>query len=204
MCACVSAHALRCTLNTRNMHLGDAHTSLSTKYPVAPPHPHPHPPVPPPPPITLDHAVPLLAGTIPGLCISRAAVGLGEGVAPSSATDIVARVIAPGERSRAISFGGLVGGWVGRGRGRGGEGGGQGRGGERVAWPAMCWRVRDGVHACPLFVCGHGCLACLGCVQCLARCRWAACWASQLGLPSFSAWGGRRCSSLLGLQVCDG
>ena len=34
----------------------------------------------------------------------RAAVGLGEGVAPSAATDMVARVIAPEERSRAISF----------------------------------------------------------------------------------------------------
>ena len=34
----------------------------------------------------------------------RAAVGLGEGVAPSAATDMVARVIAPEERSRAIAF----------------------------------------------------------------------------------------------------
>lgn len=49
-------------------------------------------------------AVPVLAATVPGLFISRAAVGLGEGVAPSSATDIVARVIDPKERSRAISF----------------------------------------------------------------------------------------------------
>ena len=29
----------------------------------------------------------------PGLCFSRAMVGLGEGVAPSAATDMVARVI---------------------------------------------------------------------------------------------------------------
>lgn len=49
-------------------------------------------------------AVPVLAATVPGLFISRVAVGLGEGVAPSSATDIVARVIDPKERSRAISF----------------------------------------------------------------------------------------------------
>ncbi len=31
-------------------------------------------------------------------------MGLGEGVAPSGATDMVARVIAKNERSRAISF----------------------------------------------------------------------------------------------------
>ena len=49
-------------------------------------------------------AVPTLASTVPGLCLSRAAVGLGEGVAPSSATDLVARSIHPSERSRAISF----------------------------------------------------------------------------------------------------
>lgn len=48
--------------------------------------------------------VPLVAGWIPGLYMSRALVGLGEGVAPSSATDMVARVIAKNERSRAISF----------------------------------------------------------------------------------------------------
>lgn len=39
-----------------------------------------------------------------GLFVSRAAVGLGEGVAPSSATDMVARVISQDERSRAMSF----------------------------------------------------------------------------------------------------
>ena len=39
-----------------------------------------------------------------GLFLSRAAVGLGEGVAPSSATDMVARVISQDERSRAMSF----------------------------------------------------------------------------------------------------
>ena len=39
-----------------------------------------------------------------GLFASRAAVGLGEGVAPSSASDMVARVIPNEERSRAMSF----------------------------------------------------------------------------------------------------
>jgi ACS family sodium-dependent inorganic phosphate cotransporter len=49
-------------------------------------------------------AVPLLASTVPGLCFSRAAVGLGEAVAPSAATDMVARIVPPEERSRAVSF----------------------------------------------------------------------------------------------------
>jgi MFS transporter, ACS family, solute carrier family 17 (sodium-dependent inorganic phosphate cotransporter), other len=48
--------------------------------------------------------VPLLASTLPGLYLSRAAVGLGEGIAPAAATDMVARVICTEERSRAISF----------------------------------------------------------------------------------------------------
>jgi ACS family sodium-dependent inorganic phosphate cotransporter len=54
-------------------------------------------------------AVPLLAGTVPGLCLSRAAVGLGEAVAPSAATDMVSRVVPQSERSTAVSvvFGGL-------------------------------------------------------------------------------------------------
>lgn len=39
-----------------------------------------------------------------GLFLCRAAVGLGEGVAPSAATDMVARVVSTEERSRAISF----------------------------------------------------------------------------------------------------
>lgn len=54
-------------------------------------------------------AVPLLAGTVPGLCISRAAVGLGEAVAPSAATDMVSRIVPAHQRSTAVSvvFGGL-------------------------------------------------------------------------------------------------
>ncbi len=44
-----------------------------------------------------------------GLFLCRAAVGLGEGVAPSASTDMVARLIETRERSRATSymFGGL-------------------------------------------------------------------------------------------------
>ena len=49
-------------------------------------------------------ALPIVAGNFPGLYISRSLVGLGEGIAPSAATDMVARVIDPSERSRAISF----------------------------------------------------------------------------------------------------
>lgn len=49
-------------------------------------------------------ALPTVAGSLPALYISRSLVGLGEGVAPSAATDIVARIIDPSERSRAISF----------------------------------------------------------------------------------------------------
>lgn len=54
-------------------------------------------------------AVPMLASTLPTLCLSRAAVGFGEGVAPSAVNDIVAKTIPRHERGRAIStiFGGL-------------------------------------------------------------------------------------------------
>lgn len=48
--------------------------------------------------------IPMAAGTIPGLCISRALVGFGEAVAPSSITDIVAKTVPQQERSRSISF----------------------------------------------------------------------------------------------------
>lgn len=43
------------------------------------------------------------------LCLSRVIVGLGEGFAPSAATNIMARLIPEAERSRAVSvvFGGL-------------------------------------------------------------------------------------------------
>lgn len=48
--------------------------------------------------------LPLWATTIPGICVSRAAVGLGEAAAPSAVTDIVGRTVPKEERSRAISF----------------------------------------------------------------------------------------------------
>ncbi|KAL1813151.1 hypothetical protein DCAR_0625445 [Daucus carota subsp. sativus] len=53
--------------------------------------------------------VPLLAGFMPGLVLSRVLVGIGEGVSPSAATDLIARFIPLDERSRAVSvvFGGL-------------------------------------------------------------------------------------------------
>lgn len=53
--------------------------------------------------------LPLVAGTTPGLCLSRAVVGMGEAVAPSAATDIVARLVPKEERSRAVAtvFSGL-------------------------------------------------------------------------------------------------
>lgn len=48
--------------------------------------------------------IPLAANTIPGLFLSRAAVGLGEGLAPSAATDLIAKTIPPNQRSGATSF----------------------------------------------------------------------------------------------------
>lgn len=46
---------------------------------------------------------------VPTLCLSRAAVGFGEGVAPSAVNDIVVKSVPPNERARSIStiFGGL-------------------------------------------------------------------------------------------------
>ncbi|EEF28716.1 probable anion transporter 6, chloroplastic [Ricinus communis] len=48
--------------------------------------------------------VPLLAGFMPGLVLSRVLVGIGEGVSPSAATDLIARLIPLEERSRAVAF----------------------------------------------------------------------------------------------------
>lgn len=48
--------------------------------------------------------VPVLAGFMPGLVLSRILVGIGEGVSPSAATDLIARTIPLEERSRAVSF----------------------------------------------------------------------------------------------------
>lgn len=49
-------------------------------------------------------AVPLCSSTINLLCLSRAFVGVGEAVAPSSVTDVVAKAVPPAERGRAMSF----------------------------------------------------------------------------------------------------
>lgn len=49
-------------------------------------------------------SLPLLAGSLPGLVLSRSMVGAGEAVAPSAATDMVARTVKASERSRAMSF----------------------------------------------------------------------------------------------------
>ncbi|KAH6819174.1 phosphate transporter 4 [Perilla frutescens var. frutescens] len=48
--------------------------------------------------------VPIVAGFMPGLVFSRILVGIGEGVSPSAATDMIARSIPVEERSRAVSF----------------------------------------------------------------------------------------------------
>lgn len=48
--------------------------------------------------------IPFAAGTIPGLFLSRAAVGLGEGLAPAAATDLIAKVVPSNQRSGATSF----------------------------------------------------------------------------------------------------
>ncbi|XP_003578623.1 probable anion transporter 5, chloroplastic isoform X2 [Brachypodium distachyon] len=53
--------------------------------------------------------IPAVAGFMPGLVLSRILVGIGEGVSPSAATDLIARTIPLQERSRAVAvvFGGL-------------------------------------------------------------------------------------------------
>lgn len=48
--------------------------------------------------------VPFVAGYMPGLVLSRILVGIGEGVSPSAATDLIARSIPLQERSRAVAF----------------------------------------------------------------------------------------------------
>lgn len=48
--------------------------------------------------------IPLVAGTVPGLCFARASVGLGEGLAPSAATSLIGRSMPPQYRSSATSF----------------------------------------------------------------------------------------------------
>ena len=48
--------------------------------------------------------IPFAASTIPGLFLSRAAVGFGEGLLPSAVTDVIARTVQPSQRSGATSF----------------------------------------------------------------------------------------------------
>ncbi|XP_010541712.1 PREDICTED: probable anion transporter 6, chloroplastic [Tarenaya hassleriana] len=48
--------------------------------------------------------VPVLAGFMPSLIFCRILVGIGEGVSPSAATDLIARTIPIEERSRAVGF----------------------------------------------------------------------------------------------------
>ncbi|KAI3852411.1 hypothetical protein MKW92_018401 [Papaver armeniacum] len=48
--------------------------------------------------------VPFAAGFMPALVLSRILVGIGEGVSPSAATDLIARSIPIEERSRAVAF----------------------------------------------------------------------------------------------------
>ncbi|PKA56582.1 putative anion transporter 6, chloroplastic [Apostasia shenzhenica] len=48
--------------------------------------------------------VPIVSGFMPGLILSRILVGIGEGVSPSAATDLIARSIPLQERSRAVAF----------------------------------------------------------------------------------------------------
>eukprot|EP00210_Caulerpa_lentillifera_P007326 g7002.t1 len=48
--------------------------------------------------------VPLLRGSVIGLCASRAVVGMGEALAPASLTDMVSAIVPVTERSRAMSF----------------------------------------------------------------------------------------------------
>lgn len=55
-------------------------------------------------------ALPVAAATaIPALCVSRAAVGLGQGLAPPSTTELIARTVPDTQRSSAVSkaFSGL-------------------------------------------------------------------------------------------------
>ena len=44
-------------------------------------------------------ALPLVAGSLPALCVARAAVGLGEGISPPAAVDLIARRVPPTERA---------------------------------------------------------------------------------------------------------
>ena len=49
-------------------------------------------------------AVPFLAGDDRGVFLSRVLVGLGEGISPAAATDVIARSVVVEERGRAVAF----------------------------------------------------------------------------------------------------
>ena len=49
-------------------------------------------------------AVPFLAGDDRGVFLSRVLVGLGEGISPAAATDVIARSVSVEERGRAVAF----------------------------------------------------------------------------------------------------
>ena len=49
-------------------------------------------------------APPAAQMSLMALCITRMIVGLGEGVAPSAATSLLAKMMPPNERSRAVSY----------------------------------------------------------------------------------------------------
>lgn len=49
-------------------------------------------------------ALPFVASFLPALLFSRLMVGLGEGVSPSAATDLIVRAVPVTERSRAVAF----------------------------------------------------------------------------------------------------
>ena len=49
-------------------------------------------------------APPAAQYSLMALCVTRMVVGLGEGVAPSAATSLLAKMMPPNERSRAVSY----------------------------------------------------------------------------------------------------
>lgn len=49
-------------------------------------------------------AIPLVAGSLPALCTTRAIMGVGEAVAPSSIIDMITRTVPAKERASAVSF----------------------------------------------------------------------------------------------------
>ncbi|KAJ9526738.1 hypothetical protein QJQ45_017517, partial [Haematococcus lacustris] len=48
--------------------------------------------------------IPFVAGSMPGLCLTRALMGAGEAVAPSAIVDMISRTVPPAKRASAVSF----------------------------------------------------------------------------------------------------